>query len=62
MYLCYFQLGLTTAFTDGADLSGISKEQLKIDDVIQKAFINVTTGGTEAAAATAGKFSAIWCF
>ncbi|XP_050293192.1 antichymotrypsin-2-like isoform X3 [Anthonomus grandis grandis] len=46
------RLGVRTAFSDYADLSGISAEALKIDDVFQKAFINVTTAGTEAAAAT----------
>ncbi|CAG9862502.1 unnamed protein product [Phyllotreta striolata] len=47
------QLGVTTAFSNSADLSGISKNLgLKVSFVVQKAFINVTESGVEAAAAT----------
>ncbi|CAH1108004.1 unnamed protein product [Psylliodes chrysocephalus] len=48
-------LGVNKIFGGGADLSGLSStnKNLLVSDVIQKAFINVTETGTEAAAATA---------
>jgi serpin B len=47
-------LGMPTAFTSGADLSGIDGEHdLSIGDVIHQAYAKVDEEGTEAAAATA---------
>nr|CAH7743259.1 unnamed protein product [Callosobruchus chinensis] len=48
------EMGLGELFTDSADLSGMiqSPEPLKVSKVIQKAFIEVSEEGTEAAAAT----------
>lgn len=48
------QMGMALAFSDDADFSGMTgNRDLKIDDVIHKAFIAVYEEGTEAAAATA---------
>ena len=49
------ELGIRTAFTSAADLTGIvpSSERLQLDDAYHKGFIVVDEKGTEAAAATA---------
>ena len=47
-------MGMITAFTNGADLTGLRKEgNLKIDDVLHKTFLKVNENDTEAAAVTA---------
>jgi serpin B len=47
-------MGITAAFGAGANLTGLSNEGgLQVQSVIQKSFLHVTTGGTEAAAVTA---------
>jgi serine protease inhibitor len=48
------ELGMPTAFTDGADFSGMTHDMgLAIQAVVHEAFIAVDEQGTEAAAATA---------
>ena len=47
-------MGMPTAFTSGADFSGINgRKNLFINEVIHQAFVDVNEQGTEAAAATA---------
>ena len=51
-------LGISTAFTDDADFSGMNGEHnLNIQEVIHQAFVEVDEDGTEAAAATAVSFN-----
>ncbi|XP_072379484.1 antichymotrypsin-2-like [Diabrotica undecimpunctata] len=44
--------GIRQIFEEHADLSGMAKGPIKVDNVLQKAFISVNEGGVEAAAAT----------
>lgn len=47
------ELGVRTAFTDQADLSGITPEPLRLDEAAHKAVLRVDEQGFEGAAATA---------
>jgi serpin B len=46
------ELGIAIAFSDGADLSGMSNVPAKISNVIQESYIGVDENGVEAAAYT----------
>ena len=46
-------MGVRTAFSSAADLSGIARGPLAVSDVFQKAVVEVDEKGSEAAAVTA---------
>ena len=46
-------MGLSTAFTDGADFSNMTDAQISISDIIHRTHIEVDSNGTKAAAVTA---------
>lgn len=54
----FFQLNIRKIFDADADLKGLldSNESVRVSDVVHKAFIKVTEGGSEAAAATGTTF------
>lgn len=53
MLLNFSQIGLSDIFSDNADFSNmLIDETLKVDKVIQKAFVEVNEEGSEASAAT----------
>jgi serpin B len=45
-------MGMPTAFSNGADFSGMSTTPLQVDSVVQRDYLKVAEKGTEAAAAT----------
>lgn len=47
------EMGMTQAFAQNADFSGITEEPLKIDSILQKTHIEIDPKGTRAAAVTA---------
>ncbi|XP_012539062.1 serine protease inhibitor 3/4 isoform X4 [Monomorium pharaonis] len=51
------KMGLSEPFSNGANFNGISDAPLKIDKVVQKAFIEVNEEGSEAAAVTVITFA-----
>ena len=46
-------MGISSLFSRNANLSGMTKSRIYVDDVLHKTYINVNKNGTEAAAATA---------
>ena len=49
----YKQLGVTTLFTEEADMSGITAGNLHVSDILHEVVVAVDESGVEAAAATA---------
>ena len=45
-------MGMSEMFSNSANFSGMADTSLKVDKVVQKAFIEVNEEGTEAAAVT----------
>ncbi|ETE56674.1 hypothetical protein L345_17614, partial [Ophiophagus hannah] len=51
----FSQLGITEIFTDHADLTGVTRQPLKLSKVTHKAVLTVHETGAEAAGATAAE-------
>lgn len=49
-------MGMTEMFSEYADLSGLTSEPVTVADVVHKAYISVSEGGSEAAAASGNCF------
>ncbi|KAG8126456.1 hypothetical protein E2320_021563 [Naja naja] len=53
----FFPLGITEIFTDRANLTGVTRQPLKLSKVTHKAVLTVHETGAEAAGATAAEFT-----
>lgn len=46
--IIYFQYGVTDIFSEKADLSGITSEELRLGDLVQMVTVQVDEGNSEA--------------